>query len=61
MMGKSIGKKRAVTFCDFIAATYRAWGVRRGRGLVRLALNAHIVVFRGHQRFVIGEESHENL
>ena len=54
-------KKKALTLGDFIAATYRAWGARRARGLVRLALNSHLVVFRGRQRMVIPEESHENL
>ena len=58
---KTNHKKKALTFGDFIAAAYRAWGSRRARGLVRLALNAHLVVFRGRQRFVIPEEQHENL
>ena len=58
---KSIHKKKALTFGDFIAATYRAWGTRGARGLVRLALDAHLVVFLGRQRFVILEEQHENL
>jgi len=43
---KSNHKKKTLTFGDFIAATYRAWGAHRARGLVRLALNAHLVVFR---------------
>jgi hypothetical protein len=50
---KSNHKKKTLTFGDFIAATYGAWGPRRARGLVRLALKAHLVVFRGRQRFVI--------
>ena len=58
---KSNHKKKVLTFGDFIAATYRAWGSRRARGLVRLALNAHFVVFRGRQRFAIEEDSGENL
>jgi len=58
---KTNHKKKAPTFGDFIAATYRAWGARRARGLVQLVLNAHLVVFLGRQRFVILEEQHENL
>jgi len=58
---KTNHKKKALTFGDFIAATYRAWGARRARGLVQLVLNAHLVVFLGRQRFVILEEQHENL
>jgi hypothetical protein len=58
---KTNHKKKALTFGDIIAAAYRAWGARRARGLVRLALNAHLVVFLGRPRFVILEEQHENL
>jgi hypothetical protein len=56
---KTKGKKKALTFGAFIAAAYRAWGTRGARGLVRLAVNAHLVVFRGRQCFVISEEEHE--
>ena len=47
------GKKRALTFGDFIAAAYRAWGKPRAKGFVRLAVNAQLVEFRGLQRFLI--------
>jgi hypothetical protein len=50
------GKKRAMTFGDFIAAAYRAWGTRRAKGLVWLAVNARLVEFRGGQRIEISEE-----
>ena len=49
-------KRKGLTFGDFIAATSRAWGARKARGLLRLALNSHIIVFRGRQRLVICEE-----
>ena len=56
-MGMKAGdKKQMLTFGDFIAAAYQAWGGRRARELVRLAVNAGWVVFRGQQRFVIAEE-----
>ena len=58
---KTNGKKKTLTFGDFIAATYRAWGSHRAKGLLRLAVNAHLVVFRGQQRFVIPEEQDQNL
>jgi hypothetical protein len=48
-------KKRALTFGDFIVATYGAHGTREAKGLVRLAVNQHLVMFRGRQRFVISE------
>jgi hypothetical protein len=54
-------KESASTFGDFVAAAYRAWGSRRAKGLVQLALNSHLLVFRGRQRFVISEEQHDNL
>ena len=43
-------------FGDFIAAAYRAWGSRRAKELVQVAVNAHLVVFQRRQRFVIWEE-----
>ena len=53
---KTHAKNKLLTFGDFIAAAYRAWGKRRAKGLVWLAVNAHLVVFRGRQRFVISKE-----
>jgi hypothetical protein len=50
------GKKRVLTFGDFIAAAYRAWGRRRAKGLVWLAVNARLVEFREPRRFVISED-----
>jgi hypothetical protein len=58
---KTNGNNKSLTFGDLVAATYRARGPRRARGLVRLAVNAQLVVFRGQQRFVIPEEQDENL
>ena len=50
------GKKKALTFGDFVVATYRAWGARRAKGIVRLAVDTHLVVFEGRQRFVIAAD-----
>lgn len=36
---------------------YDAWGKQRARGIVWLAMNAHLVQFRGRDRFVISERS----
>jgi hypothetical protein len=58
---KTNDTERAMTFGDFIAAAYRAWGRRRAKGLVWLAVNTRLVEFRGPQRLVISEELHENL
>jgi hypothetical protein len=49
-------RKRVLRFGDFIAAAYRAWGARRAKGLVWLAVNARLVEFRGRQRIEILEE-----
>lgn len=57
---KTIRDKKSLTFGDLIAATYRVWGAHRAKGVVRLAVNAHLVVFRGQQRLVISEEQDEN-
>jgi len=52
---KNNGKKKALTFGEFVAAVYAAWGKRRGTGIVRFAVNARLVQFRGRERFVISE------
>jgi hypothetical protein len=56
MSMKANARKGVFIFGDLIAAAYRAWGRRRARELVRRAVNARLVVFRGRQRFVISEE-----
>jgi hypothetical protein len=45
--------KKALTFGDLIAAVYGVCGKRRAQGIVRLAVNAQVVAFRAHKRFVI--------
>ena len=50
------GNKNVFRFGDFIAAANRAWGRRRAKGYVRLAVNARLLVFQGRQRFVISED-----
>ena len=46
-------QSKAPTFGDLIAAVYSACGRRRARGILRLAVNAHLVVFRGRNRYLI--------
>ena len=50
------GKKPTLTLGEFIAGAYRAWGRRRAKGLVWLAVNARLVEFRRPQRLEISEE-----
>jgi hypothetical protein len=45
--------KKQLTFGDFVAGGYRAWGKRRALGIIRLALKSHMIEFRGPQRIVI--------
>ena len=53
------GKKRTWRFGDFIADTYGVWGRQRAKEIVRVAVNARLIEFRGRQRFVISEKEHE--
>jgi len=46
-------RKKVLTFGALIAAVYHICGKRRARGLMRLAVNSHVVAFRRHQLFVI--------
>ena len=50
---KTHHKKRTLTFGDLVAAVYRVCGKHRACGIVRLAVNAHVVEFRRHQHFVV--------
>jgi len=49
---KSDHKKKALMFGDFITAAYDACSKHRAGEIVRLAVNAHLVVFRGQRVFV---------
>jgi hypothetical protein len=49
MTMKTNSKKMAMKLGDFVAGAYRAWGSRRAKGLVRLALHTRLVVFREPQ------------
>jgi len=45
--------KKTLTFGELIESVYSACGHRRARAIVRFAVNAQVVVFRGQRRFVI--------
>jgi len=45
--------KEPLTFGEFVAGGYRAWGKRRAMGIIRLAVKSHLIEFRGQQRFAI--------
>lgn len=53
MKGKQ--ERKALTFGEFIMAVYDAWGKRRARGIIRLAVNTHLVEFRRPRRFTISK------
>jgi hypothetical protein len=50
---KANHRERPLTFGDFVAGVYHTWGKRRGKGIVQLALKAHLIEFCGTERFVI--------
>ena len=43
-------KHKALTFGKLIETVYDACGNRRARGIIRLAIDARVVVFREQQR-----------
>jgi hypothetical protein len=43
-------KKSALTFGSLTETVYGVCGNRRARGIIRLAVDAHVVVFREQQR-----------
>jgi len=46
-------RRKPLTFGDLIACVYSTCSRRNAKALVRFAVNQHMVVFRGRQRFVI--------
>jgi len=45
---------KAVTLGDLIAELYKAYGKGRAQGILRFALDAELIVFRGPDRCVFG-------
>ena len=50
---KTNSTKRYPTFGEFITRVYDTCGDRKAEGVVRLAVAAHLIEFRGRQRFAI--------
>ena len=46
-------KQKTLTLGEFIASVYDAHDKYKARGIVRLAIKAHLVEFCGPQRFMI--------
>ena len=49
---KIVRGKKPMTFGDLVMAVYDGTGKRRAKGMVRLAVNGHLVKFQGRRRFV---------
>jgi hypothetical protein len=47
---KAHHKQKALTLGNLIETVYGICGNRRARGIIRLAIDAHVVVFREQQR-----------
>jgi hypothetical protein len=54
-------RKGHLTFGEFIMAVYDACGRQKAKGVVRLAVNAHLVEFRGQRRFEILEPDPDKI
>jgi hypothetical protein len=48
---------KSLTLGEFIMVVYDAWGQRRARGIVWLAVNARLVKFNGPERFEFSKRS----
>jgi hypothetical protein len=46
-------KPKLLTFGDFVEGVYHAWGERKAKGIVKLAIKMHLIEFRGGDRFVV--------
>jgi hypothetical protein len=56
MKNTAKSKDGVLKFGEFVAGAYRAWGRRRAKGLVRLAISTGLVQFRGRERAVMFED-----
>lgn len=45
---KTHSMKKNLTFGEFIERVYDVCGKRKARGIVRLAIKAHLIEFRNH-------------
>jgi hypothetical protein len=54
-------RKRSLTFGELIAAVHDAYGRQKAEGIVRLAVTARLVEFRGRDRFLILEPDSDNI
>jgi hypothetical protein len=50
---KAIRKRKALTLGEFVVLVYDACGKRQATGIIRLAVNAHVVAFPGRRHLII--------
>jgi hypothetical protein len=50
-------RKKPQTFGEFVTAAHETWGARRASGFASLAINVHLVEFRGPQSFVFSKRN----
>ena len=48
-------QKKALTFGDLITAVYRTCGRSSASGIIRLAIHARLIMFRGRVRYEISK------
>jgi hypothetical protein len=46
-------RKQPLTFGDFVAGVYRAWGNPKAGGIVKRAIKMNLIEFRGPDRYVV--------
>ena len=56
-----IKQQKRLTFGDLIAAAFRNWGADQAGKLVRLAINAHWVIFRKPQTILNNSAKGRNV
>jgi hypothetical protein len=58
---KTNHKQKPLTFGEFITSVFAACGRQKAEGIVRLAINARLLEFRGRDHFVIVEPGSDNF
>ncbi|HWN97231.1 MAG TPA: hypothetical protein VNT99_19525 [Methylomirabilota bacterium] len=50
---KGIPRRKTLTLGDLIVSVYDVCGKQRAKGIIRLALNSHLIAFLGQRHFIV--------
>ena len=54
---KTKPSKKAMTFGDLLTTLHHTYGKRKGKGILRLLIQAELIGFRGRNRYVVSNRN----